>query len=198
VVVISDHGEAFGERGYEGHAREVFPETTETPVIISLPFALEREIVLPMQTSNMDIWPTLLELMGLPLPSGPIDGVSRFEEIMAIARGEALAAREESTIAYLDENWGTPGGKPLPAISIVDGDHRYVAGTGLNGQKFEVLLSREDGMRTNQLAAKPELAEQMRAKAQKALAETSAYETETIELDRMQLDQLRALGYQLP
>jgi arylsulfatase A-like enzyme len=198
VVVLSDHGEAFGERGYEGHAREVFPETTETPVIVSLPFALERELVLPMQTSNMDVWPTLLELMGLPLPSGEIDGHSRFEEILAIARGEAPPAREESTITYLDENWGTPGGKRMPAVSIVDGDHRYVAGTGLNGQKFEVLLSSEDGMRTNQLAAKPELAEQMRAKALEAMGETSAYQTETIELDQMQLDQLRALGYQLP
>jgi arylsulfatase A-like enzyme len=198
VVVLSDHGEAFGERGYEGHAREVFPETTETPVIISLPFALEREVVLPMQTSNMDVWPTLLELMGLPLPSSEIDGRSRFEEIMAIARGETPPAREESTIAYLDENWGTPGGKRMPAVSIVEGDHRYVAGTGLNGQKFEVLLSREDGMRTNQLAAKPEIVEQMRAKAVEVLGETSAYQTETIELDQMQLDQLRALGYQLP
>ena len=198
VVVLSDHGEAFGERGYEGHAREVFPETTETPVIISLPFALEREIVLPMQTSNMDVWPTLLELMGLPLPSGELDGQSRYDEIMALASGETPAAREESTIAYLDENWGTPGGKRLPAISIVEGDHRYVAGTGLNGQKFEVLLSREDGMKTNQIAGQPELAEQMRAKARAAIAEESAYDSATIELDRMQLDQLRALGYQLP
>ncbi len=198
VVVLSDHGEAFGERGYEGHAREVFPETTETPVIISLPFALEREIVVPMQTSNMDIWPTLLELMGLPLPSRELDGYSRFEEILALARGETPPAREESTIAHLDENWGTPGGKPSPAISIVEGDHRYVSGIGLNGQRFEVLLSREDGMKTNQLAAKPELAERMRARASEAIAETSNYEKQTIELDRMQLDQLRALGYQLP
>ena len=39
-VLISDHGEAFGERGFEGHAREVFPESTETPFIIGLPFKL--------------------------------------------------------------------------------------------------------------------------------------------------------------
>ena len=29
VVVASDHGEAFGEWGFEGHARKVYRETTE-------------------------------------------------------------------------------------------------------------------------------------------------------------------------
>ena len=40
VVIASDHGEAFRERGHEGHARFVYRETTETPLIILLPLSL--------------------------------------------------------------------------------------------------------------------------------------------------------------
>jgi len=29
IIVAADHGEAFGERGSEGHARNVYPEVTE-------------------------------------------------------------------------------------------------------------------------------------------------------------------------
>ena len=41
VVISSDHGEAFRERGLEGHARAVYRETTEVPFLIFFPFRLE-------------------------------------------------------------------------------------------------------------------------------------------------------------
>ncbi len=201
VVVLSDHGEAFGERGYEGHAREVFPETTETPVIVSLPFALDPGIVLPVRTDNMDVWPTILELIGVPLPADDLDGRSQREAILAVARGEDPATEEDAeriSVSFLDENWGTPGAKRLPAVSVIEGKYRYVVGSALNGRRFETLLSTDDGQRQNQLAANPEVAERLRSKAREIQDQESVFEAEVIELDRMQLDQLRALGYQLP
>lgn len=201
VVVLSDHGEAFGERGFEGHAREVFPETTETPLIISAPFSIEPGIVVSTRTNNMDLWPTLFDLIGVANPATDLDGRSRREEILATARGDEAsetAAPEEPSIAFLDENWGTPGGARMPAVSVIDGKFRYVSGSGLNGRKFEVLLSTDDGQKRDQLAANPDVAERLREKAKSVLAEESLYESDVIELDKMQLDQLRALGYQLP
>jgi arylsulfatase A-like enzyme len=204
VVLASDHGEAFGERGFEGHAREVFPETTETPVIISLPFALSKGIVLPTRTNNMDVWPTLLDLMGLPTQGDDIDGRSRRDEILALARGTAPPpppagrAAEETSVAFLDENWGVPGGERLPAVSLVDDDFRYVRGSGWNGRPYEVLLSIRDGQRKNVLDANPEQAEALREQAKVFLEQKPAFESQVIEIDEMQLDQLRALGYQLP
>ncbi len=199
VVVISDHGEAFGERGFEGHAREVFPETTETPFIISLPFELSPGIVVDARTNNLDVWPTVLDLIGLPSQETGLDGRSRREAILAVARGEEPPATEgEVSVAFLDENWGTPGGERLPAISVIDGDFRYVSGSALNGRPYEILLSKADGQKTNQLAQHPEVAEKMRGKAKELLAQDSAFESKEIKLDQMQLDQLRALGYQLP
>jgi len=198
VVLISDHGEAFGERGFEGHAREVFPETTETPFIISLPFELSSGVVVKTRSSNLDVWPTLLDLLGLPSADSGLDGVSRREAILAAAEGTEAPKDEPVSISFLDENWGTPGGNRLAAVSIVDGPLRYVSGSALNGRPYEVLLSSEDGLKANQLAAKPEDAERLRATAKELLEQTSAFESKEIKLDQMQLDQLRALGYQLP
>ena len=38
-------------------------------------------------------------------------------------------------VAFLDENWGTPGGEPMPAVSVAEGKFQYVSGTGLGGRK---------------------------------------------------------------
>ncbi|MGH7338542.1 MAG: sulfatase, partial [Myxococcota bacterium] len=73
IVVAADHGEAFGERGYDGHAREVFRESTETPLILSFPFRLEPGLTVSTRTRNVDVWPTVLDLLGLELP-GEVDG----------------------------------------------------------------------------------------------------------------------------
>lgn len=199
VVLLSDHGEAFGERGFEGHARNVLPETTETPLIISLPFRLESELVVLPPTMNVDVWPTLFDLLGLP-GQGEIDGVSRREEILSVARGTGARSPRENdySIAFLDEAWGRVGTPRKPAISVIDGEHRYVSGSGLAGRPFELLLSTEDHQRRDRLAEQPELAERLRAVAKRQLKAEAAFEAETIELDEMQLDQLRALGYDLP
>jgi hypothetical protein len=45
IVFSSDHGEAFGEHGGEGHARNVYGEVTTTPLIMSFPFRLEPGVV---------------------------------------------------------------------------------------------------------------------------------------------------------
>jgi len=87
IVMTSDHGEAFRERGVEGHARRVYKETTEVPFIVGLPFRLDPGIVVTKRSQNVDIWPTILDLLGLPVPEGS-DGRSLLPEVLAAARGE--------------------------------------------------------------------------------------------------------------
>src|SRR5262245_10104598 len=88
VVVASDHGEAFLEHGYEGHARNLYREVTYVPLVIALPFRLAQGVRIGEQVSNVDIWPTVLDLVGLaPLPN--VDGRSLVPLILAAARGES-------------------------------------------------------------------------------------------------------------
>ena len=199
VVVLSDHGEAFGERGFEGHARTVFPETTETPLIISLPFALEEPVVVDARTANVDVWPTLLDLIGLDEGDRETDGVSRMPELLAAAEGGGTPDEEkDEAVAFLDENWGHPNTKRQPSITVLEGKYRFVTGRDHTGKRFETLLSLEDDQQTNRIAEHPEIAQRLREKAARELELKAVYEADTYELDEMQLDQLRALGYKLP
>lgn len=199
VVVLSDHGEAFGERGIEGHARSVYPETTETPLILSLPFDIEGGVVVSDRTANVDVWPTILDLLGLP-GRGDVDGVSRKPEIVAALAGEPLRAdlAEEVSVAFLDENWGRPGTPRRPAISVLEGPYRYVRGSGSAGRTKEVLLSTEDGQARNRIGDLPDVAARLREEADRQLEMRAEFDSTDVELDEMQLNQLRALGYELP
>ena len=68
VVITSDHGEAFRERGFEGHARWLYRESTEIPLILSFPFRLDPGIVIETRSRGVDVWPTLFDLIGIPAP----------------------------------------------------------------------------------------------------------------------------------
>jgi len=70
IVLASDHGEAFGEHGREGHARDVYSEVVTTPLILSFPFRLDEPLVVDAVSENVDLWPTLLDLLGLPPSRG--------------------------------------------------------------------------------------------------------------------------------
>jgi arylsulfatase len=121
VVIASDHGEAFRERGFEGHARQVFRETTEVPLIIGLPFRLEPGVVVSARSQNVDIWPTLYDLLGIAGPEAS-DGMSLVPAILAAARGEALADGDRMGFAHLNRNWGKRGMPPAPTTAVVDGE----------------------------------------------------------------------------
>lgn len=211
IVILSDHGEAFGERGFEGHARTVMPETTETPLLMVLPFALEPGPVIETTTTNVDVWPTLLDLLGMP-GMGEVDGRSRVDEILKAVSGQpdepgsapgpdpssAAGKDPELIVTYLDENWGKNVPDVQSAISVLEGPYRFVSGRDIAGKPYEALLSREDGQIANQLDAYPEITEHLRQVAQSHLETKPVFEIEAIEMDEMQLDQLRALGYELP
>ena len=65
VVVSSDHGEALGENGSEwGHGKSSCDEIIHVPLIMTGP-GLPRGIRVPSFTENVDIVPTVVELLGL-------------------------------------------------------------------------------------------------------------------------------------
>jgi arylsulfatase A-like enzyme len=201
VVIGSDHGEAFSERGFEGHARFVYKETTYVPLTISFPFRLEPGIVVDRLTRNIDIWPTVLDLLGLPAMEG-VDGRSRRDAILAAARGEATSTDDDDAWAHLDRTWGRRGVRPAPTVSVVDGGYRYVrlphADGGYDEELFD--LSADPAELEDVRAEHAEVAERLRAMADDYLDQQPSWseKARTLEMDEMQLQQLRALGYKVP
>jgi N-acetylglucosamine-6-sulfatase len=75
-VVTSDHGENFWEHDVEfffQHAAWVYQTTVHSVGMIRLPDARNGGARLTTPSSNIDILPTVLDLLGAPLPNG-IDG----------------------------------------------------------------------------------------------------------------------------
>jgi arylsulfatase A-like enzyme len=204
IVITSDHGEAFSERGFEGHARHVYKETTEVPLIMSFPFRLEEPIVVRNRTAGVDVWPTILDLLGLP-SFEQTNGRSLVPEILAAARGEQpkIDQVETPAFAYLDLNWGRQDTRKKTTLSVVNGSLRYVLYRDENGARSEEHLYDSAADPTELVdyrREEPEKLEQMRRLAENYTTDvTPAFEAEpALELEEIQLKQLRALGYDVP
>jgi choline-sulfatase len=197
IVLAADHGEAFGEHGREGHARDVYGEVTTTPLIMSFPFRLESEVVVESPTQNVDLWPTLLDMLGLPPLDDP-DGRSQLPEILAAARGNPAPERSEPRFAHLDQAWARASRPARPMVSVSEGPFRLFRWEGDDAP--ELYDRSVDPHEQKDLAAeRPEVLARMTQLAEDYLATPPASWSggPDVEIDPQDLEELRALGYQV-
>ncbi len=195
IVVASDHGEAFYEHGSEGHAKNLYREVTETPLLLSLPFNLEPGVVVPDLVRNIDIWPTILDLLGLPAIEGA-QGRSLVPLIEAAAQG-AEPNGAQTAIAQLDRHWARGDEEPFPVASIVKGPYRLLYNRH-DDNRLELYDRDQDPMEHKNIAAEQvEIARELREEAETVLsgAEAPWGKPDKVEIDEMRKAQLRALGY---
>jgi arylsulfatase A-like enzyme len=197
IVFSSDHGEAFGEHDGEGHARNVYGEVTQTPLILGLPFRLDPGIVVEAHSENVDLWPTVLELVGLPALADP-DGESLVPQIVAAAQGETGPDGEGMAFAQIDQSWGRNQARPRSMVAVNRGRWRLIFRAGFP-KRSELYDKWQDPREQLDLAAEqPELIGELNATAISYLESRPppwGENTPTIEIDEMQMNQLRALGY---
>jgi len=74
VVVAGDHGEGLYQHGERMHSQLVYESTLRVPLVIKAPGVSAGEVVREPVTLA-DVAPTVLDLAGLPVPSG-LDGIS--------------------------------------------------------------------------------------------------------------------------
>lgn len=67
VVVVSDHGEAFGEHGNRYHSKTLYVEELRSVLMIRTPGVGPRRV--PERVGLLDLFPTLLNLVDLPVPT---------------------------------------------------------------------------------------------------------------------------------
>lgn len=66
VILTSDHGEEFQDHGSNRHGQSVYREVLHVPFLFRAPGVAPRRI--PEQVRTVDLLPTLLDLVGLPVP----------------------------------------------------------------------------------------------------------------------------------
>ncbi|MFQ5514426.1 MAG: sulfatase [Myxococcota bacterium] len=84
VIVTSDHGEEFKDHGGMGHKNTLYREELHVPLILSAPQRIAPGQRRAEPASLLDLMPTLLELVGVPLPERA-QGVSLWSYLRPIA-----------------------------------------------------------------------------------------------------------------
>lgn len=194
VVIASDHGEAFGEHGSEGHARDVHYEVVATPFIISFPFKLAPGLVVSQPTENVDVFPTLFDLVGLE--SGQeSDGKSRAGWLI----GSRTADPVVTGFAHLDRSWGQPSQPQKTILGVREDSYRLIHDVNDPEQDRLFDLSSDLGEFTNLASELPETLAKLQERAKLYLEGETPWEggAPEIELDELHLRQLRALGYSI-
>ncbi len=100
LVVTSDHGEEFGEHGGRFHGKTLYEEMTRVPLVIRIPDVAGRQVKTPV--GQMDIAPTILGLLGLPIPAS-FAGLSH---AAALTAGTAIEAKPVVLEVLPDSNYG--------------------------------------------------------------------------------------------
>ena len=197
VIIASDHGEGFYEHGLEGHARNLYREVTETPLLLIPPFRMDPGIVVEEPVQNVDIWPTVLDLLGLePLPN--TDGRSVVPLILAAAgrSADSDGLRARPAFAELDRRWAKSTEPGHEIVALVDGDYRLIHEAKSPEDGTELYdRSRDPTEQRNIAEQRPEVVEALRPKLEGYLSAERALEPPKVHLDEMRKQQLRALGY---
>jgi arylsulfatase len=104
VVLTSDHGESLGEHDYYfEHGAYLYDPTVRVPLILSLPSRLPEGRRIEAQARTIDIVPTVLDILGLPVPPG-LQGTSLLRRIRGQDRSPAPPAYAESGRNFYTEN----------------------------------------------------------------------------------------------
>jgi arylsulfatase A-like enzyme len=176
VAVVADHGEGLGQHGEATHGALCYDSTMRVPMLLRYPDGFRAGERSSEVVSVVDIYPTLLEAMGLGEP-GDVDGLSLYRREVPEGRGVYF----ESYYGYREYGWS-------PIAGWADARGKY-----LHGTTPEFFLTEEDPEETRDRAPEKELL----APYVEALRRVSNLETLTADgsVDPDTLASLRALGY---
>jgi tetratricopeptide (TPR) repeat protein len=104
VIVVADHGEGLGEHDEPTHGAFCYDSTARVPLLLRFPHG-RRTGRSDAPVSVVDVFPTALEALGLPVPAGT-DAVSLWDEDPGADRGVYL----ESYSGWLNYGWSPLAG----------------------------------------------------------------------------------------
>ena len=104
IVISSDHGDAFMEHGRFKHAHSLYEELTRCPLVISWRNRTDGGIRHDKWVENIDIVPTVLDLLGVPIPQ-TVQGKSLVPAFTSTPREFGTSYSEQIGRAVRKEKW---------------------------------------------------------------------------------------------
>lgn len=186
IVLTADHGEEFYEHGGWTHRQSLYSEVLDVPLIVKMPGARYAGARVETPAQHADLLPTILELLGEPVPEG-VDG----ESLLSFFPGADGSVRERPVVSHLAIAHG-------PFFSVIFGDWKLitsqVAGRPHPPELFH--RSRDRAERENLAPVFPVMVGYLTSMVRAELARGAAEaEAEDAELDPETRRALEALGY---
>ncbi|HDT13142.1 MAG TPA: tetratricopeptide repeat protein, partial [Candidatus Aminicenantes bacterium] len=183
IVIVGDHGEAFGEHKEMGHGIFCYEESLRVPLILHNPRLFKSPKVVESRLSLADVLPGLLELLKVPAPAG-IQGRS----FWPLVEGGEKGLREiyfESLFSQEEYGWA-------PLSGLIDGRYKY-----LSIPEPELYdISADPGETRNLFADRREDAQEIAAKLEAFVLRTeSPREPRRRQRGPIDIKKLTALGY---
>jgi choline-sulfatase len=140
IVVMADHGEAWGEHKAYFHGTDLYDEQTRVPLIIAVPGQAPR--VIDQDAKLVDVAPTLLDLVGAPVPAN-----MRGRSLLPAIEGQPLAAAPVYAELMPATAW------PHQASMMVADGHKIIH--RISERRWEMYDLRRDPGEKNNLADQP-------------------------------------------
>lgn len=190
LIFLSDHGESFDRaRGRLHHGGRLHQDQLRIPLLMHGPGIAPGEIDAPI--SLVDLMPTLLDLLGLPIPEG-LDGRSLAPVIRreAVVAAVPLYAMEHYHLWYEGVRKNSPGVQPSPlSVAVIQGRDWYIR-AAFSEELYDM---KTDPEQDANLSADEQRVAGLRELS--AARRPAAVQPEQTEQDPELLEQLRALGY---
>lgn len=186
ILLTADHGEEFYEHGGWWHGTTLYDEQLRVPLIVKPPQGGSQGVVSEALVSSLDIAPTILTAVGIPVPQtmigkplglapgapGPRDHVFAESEL----EGNALQAYRSGAMKVIHANPGNP--RRLPEHQLFD-------------------IASDRGEQKDLISTQAETANKLTADmdALQSHAEAIAVESTGTSIDAASEERLRALGY---
>jgi arylsulfatase A-like enzyme/Tfp pilus assembly protein PilF len=180
VVITSDHGESLGEHGERTHGLFAYEATLRVPLILWAKGVLQPAVS-RAPSRLVDLMPTVLDLVGVPVPPG-LDGRS----LRAVGDSEALASDPGSYFEALNANL-TRGWAPLKGF--VHGQRKLIDLP--IPELYDVTA--DSGETRNLYAGQREQARDLEARLDRVIVGAAPVAPATVDADAAA--RLRSLGY---
>ena len=155
-VFMGDHGEEFLDHGQFTHGKTVFDELVHIPLVVKFPDQRDAGQRVKQQVQEVDVLPTVLQELGLPVPAPPAIAGHPLGPVVAGGAPEPPAVSEISHRGYVAHGLRTTAEKYVQRFSPEE-DELY----------FD--LRKDPKEKTNRLAENQERARRMKAAVEAAM-----------------------------
>lgn len=187
IVMMSDHGESLGAHGESMHGIFLYDETIRVPLLFKLPGEVLARRRVSTRVRLVDVAPTLLSMLSLPLPS-----TFQGESLVPLMKGSQKGADDLPAYAETDYPHRAFGWSALRSLRT--GKYLFV-----HAPKRELYDQSQDKSAAHNLAASsPAVAGTLQAQIDDFYNKTTSYHEKSppaAPLSSEQAENLSALGY---